>query len=193
MLLSLAVDRTNLSTTCNGCQLEIRISNDVVSGITDIQRASNTIEAHNIIEVEASADYRAGEIVRLSTGFRSNKGSNLRVTNEDCSSNAPSVTDQIEILEENDLTNNITDNFSENNFFIYPSTANNLATINYNFELNKKYSIELYTLNGFPILTKQLDTSSQQITLNQLNSGLYIIKLFDDYGNELVNEKVSVN
>ena len=69
--------------------------------------------------------------------------------------------------------------FSENDFKVYPNPAtNSLNVISTNVEIE---SYEIYDVQG-RIINSNLFSSSNQVDISQLQSGMYLIKLISQYG-----------
>ena len=74
-----------------------------------------------------------------------------------------------------------TESFKRNSISIYPNPATNSITISNdaNALLN---SIEISDINGRVVLTKKIDTTEVQLSVSDLASGVYIVKVTTDKG-----------
>jgi len=92
---------------CDSCLDNRPITQNVNSGQTDNQQASNSITATNIINSGATANYDAGNTVFLRPGFHAKNGANFRAFIQGCSTNRSRFSTKIR-------EDQITDTTSEN-------------------------------------------------------------------------------
>lgn len=66
------------------CEPTLTVTENVTAGNTDIQHASETIIAQNVIEAEAEAAYKAGQSVTMGMGFHAQVDADFTATLENC-------------------------------------------------------------------------------------------------------------
>jgi hypothetical protein len=78
----------------------------------------------------------------------------------------------------------LVDENSENQFIIYPNPANNFVNIDYNGE--EDFDIEIFDLTGRKVINDiHCVNSKNNIDLYALNQGLYIVKISQNFNEEL--------
>lgn len=79
---------------------------------------------------------------------------------------------------------NIKEHNYDNDILIYPNPADNFITINLGNKINvnsEGISIEIYNLSGSICLSKNIKVGNTKIDISKLVSGVYILKILDDY------------
>jgi len=71
-------------------------------------------------------------------------------------------------------------------FSLYPNPAGEVVNIQTNLALGTKVDVEIYNLLGQQVYAKQqeLKSATLQVDINTLNSGVYMVKLTDEAGNQ---------
>ncbi|WP_103864583.1 S8 family peptidase [Aquimarina sp. I32.4] len=168
------------------CQNDLVITQNVVSGQTDIQEASNVITASNTIFSGATAAYDAGTVIKLKSGFTARSGSSFRAYIEGCS--ARNLTREEPNSEQELITyENIeveTNSLEKTEIVsVYPNPTNNMLTVSSkehvkNWEL--KDHIGRYTEKS---KLKGKYFYKDRFSINHLPVGLYILKVTLTNGN----------
>lgn len=65
------------------------------------------------------------------------------------------------------------------NINVYPNPSNNFVNIEFE-DLSKKYNVELSTITGQTV--KRFDNVDNRLTINDLESGIYFVKISDNEG-----------
>ncbi|MDF2933064.1 MAG: C-terminal target protein [Chryseobacterium sp.] len=176
------------------CPDNLDITTEVISPSTDVQSASNSITANNIINSGATAVYHAGNFVLLKTGFHAKSGSNFHAYIEGCSIPAKIILHNNSnnyIFDPNADPNNMRSIVKDTNIQkaiqIAPNPNNGLFKIS----LNKINSggIQIIDTNGKVVHEKSFTNDKEiNIDIQSLPSANYIIKIVA--GNEIFNEKI---
>lgn len=179
-----------LAQQTSGCQQNLTITQNVYSGQTDNQQASNTLIATNVIHSGGTASYKAGVRIRLQAGFKATSGSNFRAFIENCSGrNIPQQNSREVVRYSVDTTNeykeslntlDITENVG---FQIYPNPVKEFVHININTHILTHGTIQIYDINGALVRTHTIqknDSSDVKLDVSQLKKGIYIVKIIDD-------------
>jgi len=176
------------------CSPVLIITENLISGDTDIQSASEHIIANNTIENYATATYKAGQSIDLIPGFQTKSGSFFSAFIESCDNSQNRV--RARLFGKSELNNDhekTTSRYGKSNdFSIYPNPSNGQFNIIYSFENNKKYEIRIYNSLGRIVKAENINLESPVINLFPVSKGLYYLKLFSD--NEVVGvSKMIVN
>ena len=164
------------------CPSVLTITENLTSGGTDIQRASEYIIASNIIENYATATYKAGQSIDLIPGFQTKSSSFFSAFIESCDDSQNRVNARmIGKSEVNNDQEGITSTFGQHNdFSIYPNPSNGQFNIVYSFENNKKYEVHIYNNLGKIVKAENINLESPVINFYPLYNGVYYLKLFND-------------
>ncbi len=76
---------------------------------------------------------------------------------------------------------------------IYPNPVQNIVNIEIISQKSKYFNIEIYTIQGKLIFLKQYKTSPLSIDISDLSNGIYMLKIKDENGNIIKNEKIVKN
>ncbi len=76
---------------------------------------------------------------------------------------------------------------------IYPNPAQNIVNIEIISQKTKYFNIEIYTIQGKLIFMKQYKTSPLSIDISDLSNGIYMLKIKDENGNVIKNDKIVKN
>ena len=168
------------------CLDDITITQNVNSGQTDNQQASNSITAINTINNGAIASYDAGNTVFLKPGFHAKAGATFRVFIAGCSQNA----NQKENLKEEIIDEDVamdTDVLSP--IKIYPNPTKGLFKIS-----SEKMITHYMVLNQFNriLLDKKVSDNSIEVDIQHLSKGIYLVRLQLDSG-EMITKKIIKN
>ncbi|MDY8134845.1 zinc-dependent metalloprotease [Aquimarina sp. 2201CG5-10] len=168
----------------NDCPENLSVTQNVSSGSTDIQKASNTLTATNVIASGANATYTAGQKVVLSTGFRASSGSQFTAKIENCAVNRVVVDVEKPEIDTVSNTSEIATNIQENDSFkLHPNPAKEQFTISYAGKSFIGGSIKIYSTIGMLQLDRKLSTNNTNINVSSLSEGLYYIIIEDNSGN----------
>ena len=96
------------------------------------------------------------------------------------------TTSQLTPLLINECTLSIEDNLSNGALILYPNPTKDILTV----ELKANSTYDLYSLNGRLVKKGALEQGTNQISLNTLTAGYYLIKITDELGNTS-HEKIS--
>ena len=77
------------------------------------------------------------------------------------------------------------EDFFAENLKVYPNPVDDLLTVSYTEDIS---SIEIYNIVGQLVLLKNIDAAEAQISLAQLSTGTYIVRIAS--GNNIKNLKV---
>lgn len=167
----------------DNCPENLSITQNVLSGSTDLQKASNTLTASNVIANGATATYTAGSKLVFTNGFRATSGAQFTAKIEDCNANS-----SIENVAKSDTeggTKNaqITTSSTKEVFFqLHPNPTRGQFTISTIGKYSKGASIKIFNTLGTLQLDKNILTMSTTIDANSLSEGLYYIIMEDTTG-----------
>nr|WP_315248398.1 T9SS type A sorting domain-containing protein [uncultured Flavobacterium sp.] len=151
------------------CVDNVVITANVTSG-TDKKQASNTIKASNTINSDANAIYHAGTSVTLTSGFNAKSGSTFRAYIAGCTNTftqkKTSSNEEVIISER-----------PENPLKLYPNPNAGIFTIDFGFDNKKEIEIGIYDILGKQIYHSVAKNSTIDVSLPNIPSGVYIIKL----------------
>jgi photosystem II stability/assembly factor-like uncharacterized protein len=77
-----------------------------------------------------------------------------------------------------------------NHLKVYPNPTQGNVTIDLPENLNKSYTIDVYSLSGSKVYSKLITRNDNQLNLEKLNNGIYIIRLEND--GEIYSQKVKI-
>jgi|GEM_PF-887561 len=174
------------------CPDNLDITAEVLSPNVDVQVASNSITASNIINSGATAIYHAGNFVLLKPGFFAKTGSDFHAYIEGCKA-LENITQPINdnyIFDPNADPNNMKvlakDNIQKA-IQISPNPNNGLFKVS----LNKAHSgsVQIIDMNGKVVNEKSFKNEKEiNLEIQSLPSTTYIVKVMT--GNEIFTEKV---
>jgi len=76
---------------------------------------------------------------------------------------------------------------------IYPNPVQNIVNIEIISQKTKYFDIEIYNIQGKLIFMKQYKTSPLSIDISNLSNGIYMLKIKDENGNIIKNDKIIKN
>lgn len=76
---------------------------------------------------------------------------------------------------------------------IYPNPVQNIVNIEIISQKTKTHNIEIYNIQGKLIFMKQYKTSPLSIDISDLSNGIYMLKIKDENGNIIKNDKIVKN
>jgi cyanophycinase-like exopeptidase len=79
-----------------------------------------------------------------------------------------------------------------NDFMFYPNPAKNRLFIQNQSENNFLNSVEISSLNGELILQKIIDSTVKSIDISMVASGIYLLSVKNDFGEQLSVKKISI-
>lgn len=79
----------------------------------------------------------------------------------------------------------------DKNLKIYPNPTRDVLTIE--FAESNVYKIFLYDSKGFLLLEKESDENIESLSLVQFSSGIYLLKIYDDQGNQILVNRIIRN
>jgi hypothetical protein len=181
------------------------LSWNVQQSNTDNQEASDTIIAVNTIYNGGNARYHAGTIVKLIPGFVAQNGSYFHAYMEGCSGVFSKTGDPIDnkgnkrnkILYDQ-LTMNA--DASEKSLStqpqidIFPNPASNTLYLDFKFPDESNVTISFSDIAGKQLInerhTLQGERSREELNLQGLSDGIYILRIVNDNGSLIRTEKV---
>lgn len=183
----------NASCLTSCCPTDLTITANVNNGNVDHQEAENTITALNTVNSGAEAVYHAGDEVLLMDDFTAISGSEFRAYIEGCTGSFVKSTNG-----NSDVTSNTSETLSPSlmeALTLYPNPMRDKFTIDLsqsdaNWDLSE---IEIYDLKGQRVhlegLTK-VGRNTFRVNVDQLDKGVYVVKLVDLETNESYVKRV---
>ena len=178
----------------SGCSIDRPITQNVNTGQTDNQQASNSITATNIINSGATANYDAGNTVFLRPGFHAKNGANFRAFIQGCSTNRSRFSTKIR---EDQITYTTSENLEAPNELIqntdfgikiYPNPTSSNLSIESNTSINS-----WMLLNPFGHQLKgntNLNAKKAELNVSGLTTGIYFLKIQLDSGNTIIKRVI---
>ena len=151
------------------CVNNLTVTTNVTSG-TDKKQASNTITASNTINSGTGGIYHAGTSITLSNGFNAKSGSSFRAYIAGCTN---TYTQKKGSSEEEVVISE----YQTNNLKLYPNPNTGIFTIDFGFDNKKEIAVIIYDIQGKQIYNSVAKSSTFDVSLPNIPSGLYIIKL----------------
>jgi len=180
---------TNPNTTCPDV---LSITNNIKTG-TDINYASDTLMASNVISPGATAIYKVGKVLLLKDGFVASNGSHFITSIEDCSGKR---SDTFDVSPPNEIAikKQLVDQKSKaiQDLMVYPNPANNNIQLNYPFKKNIKYTALIFNITGQPVLESEIDNNQPYINLELINNGIYLLKIYSENTTQLFKTKTII-
>lgn len=164
---------------CTGCTPDLVITQNVLSGQTDNQEASNSITASNVVTNGGTVNYQAENYILLVPGFHAQSGSNTALVIAPCSNSndiAVSVTQKTANIQE---TNVIADEVDQTELLLYPNPTGGSFTVAVPVEKNSRArkSVEVYTLLGTLVLKQEVKNGERvSVGLTKYSKGIYLVK-----------------
>ena len=162
------------------CVTNLVINTNVTSG-TDKKQASNTIIASNAISTGATALYHAGSSVTLTNGFTAVAGSVTKIYIESCSGNFAKKTS----TSDNEIIN-VAEKIDSDGIRLYPNPNNGIFDLSLGNNNEKEVNIHIYNVSGNEVYNTTTNKNVVNISLPNLSSGLYIIKVIGEGYNDKV-------
>ncbi len=181
------------------CAPDLVITEDVPTGGTDTQRASNTLTAGNTIAADASAIYSAGTSVVLSTGFHALQNSYFRGHIEGCDAGAAlaSAAPEAIVTPEDTGTWDATEALAASKeevisqgLEVFPNPTRDRVTVRLG-DLQGATALWLFDLLGNPLIRRELEgktTQQVEMDLSRLPAGIYLLRVMAQ--GETVTKKV---
>lgn len=164
------------------CILNRNIVTDIISGTNFDFEASNTITATNKLFNGATADYDAGNKIRLMSGFKASYGSTFNAFIDGCGGAKSGVNASTETIDEGDLS-------TATGFNIYPNPNNGEFTIA--FEEADEIAVEVFNLMGKRVYTESRSNNKFNIDISDQPKGVYLVKINVD--GTTFNERIIKN
>jgi hypothetical protein len=161
------------------CIDNLAITTNVISG-TDRRQASNTIIASNTFNSGTSGIYHAGTSVILSPGFNAKSGSTFRAYIAGCTNTFT----QKKTSSDEEIV--ITSEHPKNPLKLYPNPNTGFFTIDLGFDNTKEVGIIVYDILGKQIYHSVTKNATADVSLSNLPSGIYIVRLQGSDYNETV-------
>ncbi len=163
------------------CPNHLTINQNVGSGQTDIQEAKTSVTATNVIFNGGTAAYDAGSSVTLKAGFHARSGSSFRAYIQGCSSRQTNdiVGEEIAItynkIEIEEADKELPKD--EKTLKAYPNPTKDILSISsdkqmMSWELNNHFGNRIKNSTA-----KRTSFNEEQINIDYLPSGLYILKV----------------
>ncbi len=174
------------------CYPNLSISIKVAATGIDQKQAINTITATNIIEANASAIYRAGNSIILSSGFHSKSGSRFRgyidldvCTNNDYVARKSNPTKSSFSVD--NVPNNLT--IDESKIIMFPNPTNSSVTISCEgFTIDE---LSVFSLDGKEIYRKEIgNITTYELNSSNFSSGIYLVNIKTSNGNRFQKKLV---
>lgn len=165
------------------CPENASVTQNVPSGSTDIQEASNTLTASNTISSGGTATYTAGQRVVLTAGFRASNGSQFSAKVEDCSGSRS--IENLASSEAQRATKNseIGSSITKEAFFkLHPNPTSGQFTISSVGVSDQGASIKIYSTIGTLQLDEKILAKNSSIDVTSLSEGLYYVVILDANG-----------
>ncbi|WP_106790639.1 zinc-dependent metalloprotease [Aquimarina sp. Aq78] len=167
----------------NNCPENLTVTQNVPSGTTDIQKASNTLTATNTIANGGIATYTGGQKLVLKSGFRAKNGSRFTAKIEDCNTSRTEIAIHPEkevVLETTQTSSAVA---GKTLFKLHPNPADNTFTVSLDGVLSKEeVSIKVYNTIGILQVHKKVLSRNSEINVNSLAEGLYYVIVDDNQG-----------
>lgn len=167
----------------NSCPENLTVTQNVPSGATDIQKATNTLTATNTIANGATATYTGGQKLVLKSGFRAQNGSHFTAKIEDCNVSRTEIATlpEKEVVLENTQISSAIGN--KTLFKLHPNPADRTFTISLNGVLPKEgVSIKVFNTMGVLQVRKKVLSKNSEINIDSLPEGLYYVIIDDNQG-----------
>ncbi|MAX78768.1 MAG: hypothetical protein CL843_01155 [Crocinitomicaceae bacterium] len=137
--------------------------------------ASNSITAGTGVTISAGTSVEFhGKYVELNTGFQTGSSSVFIATPEPCSQPCSGSNKQSVVASSSTILENAK---VATNMQLYPNPAKDMVTV----ELTEKSQVSIYNVQGQLQFRKTLPAGANTLPLDQLSSGIYIVKA-DDLG-----------
>lgn len=180
-------------TTC--CPFDLTITDDVF--VLDQHQAENSITALNNIFSGATAQYHAGNIVRLEAGFHSHNGSHSHLYIEGCTGEFEMGGGEHEHLAAIEKPEDIQDGLSKqgtehNELTVFPNPTNGNITLRLgNLYGRGSNKIQLFDSRGSIILYREnISEPVLELDLNAFPKGVYFLKVLNKVTGDIQTKKV---
>ncbi len=166
----------NLNLSANETIGANQISNHLADNILNTNNRTIIYQANSI------GTMRAGSRIVLSPGVQIRSGSRFRAYTASNACEQQPIPNIVAARRASEASEDLTpekelvDDLSE--FIVYPNPARNMLNINYTFLDGFTYQVKLFNLKGQTILTKIVDQSNTAITVEGIEDGYYLLKLF---------------
>ena len=172
---------TNAVVDCgDNCQLNINITENVTSGNTEIQHASESITASNIIESSATANYKAGQSVILSPGFHAEIGSAFTASIESCIESEPLINARTTENIRTDISKEIDELESwSKNLSAYPNPSSGKVNVVLDYIEGEEYQVAIYNSIGQLIKVENIGAMKSEISLYDLEEDIYFLRVYN--------------
>lgn len=164
----------------DNCPENVSVTQNVPSGSTDLQEASNTLTASNVIASGGTATYTAGSKLVFTSGFKASNGSVFTAKIEDCSAIENVANSNIEgVTKNSEITSTIT---KEAFFKLHPNPTRGQFTISSVGISDEGASMKIYSTMGMLQLDEKVLMNNSTIDVNSLSEGLYYVIIKDNTG-----------
>lgn len=160
------------------CPENLSVTQNVPSGSTDVQKASNTLTATNVVSSGGSATYTAGSRVVLNTGFRASNGSQFTAKIEACATRTQRTASDQEDIVYNTKNTDITSDVSDKNspFEIYPNPTNSSFSVSGgSFDATKDLTITVFNTLGKVQLEQTFSDENRSVDVRALSEGIHFV------------------
>ena len=177
---------------CSGCNQNVIITQNVLSGQTDNQQAAEILTAFNTINSGGTANYKAGNQVVLQQGFHAQNGAIFRAYIEGCS---PGAVNSAQINTGNIATSgsNVSSAILKNRLYsrkelsseirMSPNPVKDLLHVQLYDKALGELTIQVFNMTGTLVYVYKasMNTGKQhQLDLSSLKAGLYLVKIIDN-------------
>ncbi len=173
------------------CQEDLVITQDVVSGAVDMQRAENTITAINTIASGAITIYGANKAVVLNPGFYASSGATFTANLEGCSTEDTSFAiPNTPVSDGEDLDIVFDTVVSEaSDFVFWPNPVQDFVNVKVAGTIAAQNQVQIYDHLGRVILRyKNLEpNATKNIDFSEFSSGIYFLEF--EHENEVITVK----
>ena len=162
------------------CPVSLSLTENVTSENIDIQHASESISASNIIESAAIANYKAGQSVILTPDFHARSGATFMASIESCVEseglyNARTIENiQADISNEIDEVEQLSNSLS-----VYPNPSGGKTKVVFDYIEGKKYQAAVYNNLGQLIMIDNIDALKPEISVESLKEDIYFLRVYD--------------
>ena len=169
-----------------GCEDNVLVTQDVLPSGLDNRRANVSVTAINVINALATADYSAGDEVRLLPGFHAKSGSNFKAHIQACS-RTRSTNSNRPISNKYSLNESVREDekINEERVNLYPNPSSRMISVK---SYESILSYEIYNQFGGKVFQGSSSGQSLDIDVSKFESGVYFLKL-NIAGGKVINKR----